>query len=260
MKKSFQNKWLNIPFSSFYETSSTTLPTAKFYNAFYRSLYEKFPNYDSLDPNWRRSKDELTDWLAASLPDSGRVLSFGCGLGYMEQRLWKLHRNRIELHVMDFASDSLKWLKQLLPANRFHDVDLEDDKQAYWTPNEGERFDLIYLSTVDYSLRDGDLIKLLTRLKGALRDGGQILMISQNFIEMSLAQEILSYAKEAVKSVLEQLNFCKRGQFWGWNRSKQEYRSIMYRSGLNTVTDGFFETQLQRIYWIKGNLGYDIHD
>jgi len=122
MKKFYQTEWQGIHFSSFHPTSSKTLAGAEFYDAFYRALFEIYPDYAALDVDWRRSKDEITDWLASTVPDGARVLSVGCGLGYMEQQLWRQHGGRIELHVQNYASQALQWLRQVLPPDRIHDA------------------------------------------------------------------------------------------------------------------------------------------
>lgn len=242
MRKFYQTEWQNIAFSSFHPMSSTTLAGPEFYDAFYRALFEKYPDYNALDPDWRGSKDEITDWLAASLPDGARVLSIGCGLGYMEQRLGRQHGNRFELHVQDYASHALNWLRQVLPADRIHDAG----------GGEIGQFDLIYLSAVDYAMSDDDLIALLTEVRQALRDGGQLLMISASFLEESVGQQIILNGKDAVKWLLDKIGIRQRGQFWGWMRSRQEYQAIMRKAGMSSVTDGFVETPHQRTYWIKG--------
>lgn len=250
MKKFYQTEWQSISFFSVHRLSSTTLAGPEFYNAFYRTLFAKYPNYDALDADWRRTKDEISDWLAATLPDGCRVLSVGCGLGYMEQRLWRKHGNRIELHVQDYASEGIRWLRQVLPADRIHDGGRE-----VCTQSEEDNYDLIYLSAVDYALPDDDLIGLLTELRSRLRNGREIMIISASFLDDSFGQQIIRSVKEPVKWVLETIGLRHRGQFWGWMRSKGEYQNIMRAAGLASVTDGFFETSHQRTYWIKGTGG-----
>jgi SAM-dependent methyltransferase len=244
MRKLYQTEWQHIDFSSFQQMSSIELAGHDFYDAFYRALFEKYRDYDALDPDWRRTKDETTDWLAGSLSDGARVLSVGCGLGYMEQRLWRLHGDRIELHVQDYASQALNWLRQVLPVDRIHDAGAGG--------GEIGQFDLIYLSEVDYALSDDDLIALLAEVRQDLRDGGQLVMISESFFEESAGGKVLRNGKDAVKWLLDKIGVRKRGQFWGWMRSRQEYQAIMRKAGLFAVTDGFLETPHKQAYWIKG--------
>ena len=122
MRAFYQTEWQEIVFSSFTELSSTTIAGAEFYNAFYEAVFEKYARYESLPADWRRNKDEIADWLAARIPDGSRVLSVGCGLGYIEQRLWKLHSKRLDLHVQDYATKSLRWLRLEMPAENIHDA------------------------------------------------------------------------------------------------------------------------------------------
>jgi ubiquinone/menaquinone biosynthesis C-methylase UbiE len=251
MKVFYQTEWHNISFSSFCQISSTKLADSDFYNAFYRALFEKYRDYDALDPAWRRVKDEIADWLVASLPDGSRVLSVGCGLGYMEQYLWRKHGDFVELHAQDYASHSLKWLRQVLPADRIHELGDGGGKAT-----EENRYDLIYLSAVDYALSDEDLLSLLSDVQRALSDGGKVLMISASFLEDPNWRQLVRNCKRAVIRLLELTGLRKRGQLWGWMRSREDYQTIMRSAGMSGVADGFLETSLHRIYWIEGTGGF----
>lgn len=251
MRKFYQTEWQNIEFSSFSSMSSNTLADDQFYDAFYKVFFQKYPNYDALDPDWRRKKDEIGDWLAAQLPDGSRVLSVGCGLGYVEQRLWCLHKDRIDLHVQDFASDSLRWLKQVLPSANIHDIHIEKidaRKENAMT----EKFDVIYLCAVDYAMPDKEMINLLSELRSGLRKSGCILLISASFLNESMLGRIVRNLKDTAKWFLERIGLRDRGQLWGWMRSADDYQALMQRAGLLGVQQGFIETVHQRTYWIKG--------
>ena len=245
MRKFFQSEWLNISFSSFHTITSTRLVGSEFYNQFYIALFKRYAEYNQLDSLWRRQKDEIMDWLAASLPDGVRVLSIGCGLGYMESRLWLQHA-RIELHVQDYATNALKWLRQVLPADRIHDA------REMCSGSDIGKFDLIYLCAVDYSLSNEQLVSLLEKSLQALCDGGQLMMISASFLEVSKRRQIIHNVKYIFIWLLVKIGIRQRGQFWGWMRSRKDYQAIMLKAGLNNVTDGFIETPHQRTYWIKG--------
>lgn len=249
MRPFYQTEWQNIQFSSFAEISSTKIANAEFYDAFYQALFEKYPDYDALDPAWRRNKDETADWLATLLPDGARVLSVGCGLGYMEQRLWRKHGDRIDLHVQDYASESLRWLRQVMPPEQIHDDAVEGGRGK----TRAERYDLIYLSAVDYALADDELIVLLAGIRDSLRENGHIVMISASFWNETGWQSFIRSSKNTVKWFLDSLGLRKRGQLWGWMRSRDEYQAIMGAAGLVSVTDDFVVTPHQRTYWIKGS-------
>lgn len=243
MRRFYQTEWQNIEFSSFHPMSSSALAGPDFYDAFYRTLFKTYPNYEALDSSWRRNKDEITDWLATSLPDGTRVLSIGCGLGYMEQRLWRLHGERIELHVQDYALQALHWLRAMLPRERIH---------VMTTAGGGiGQFDLIYICAVDYAIPDDELIAFLAKARKSLREGGQLVMISATFLEESAAQRIMRDSKDALMWLLDKLGIRSRGQFWGWMRSRQEYQALMRKAGFSATSDGFLNTPHQRTYWIK---------
>ena len=142
MRAFYETEWLNIQFSSFAKLSSKIIAGPEFYDAFYCALFEKYANYISLPTDWRRNKDEIADWLLVQMLDKSRVLSVGCGLGYMEQRLWQQNAKGINLHVQDFASESLRWLRQVIPTENLHNAGV----------GQVGEYDLIYLSAVDYSM------------------------------------------------------------------------------------------------------------
>lgn len=248
MRRFYQTDWQGILFSSFAKTSRKELAGASFYDAFYRTLFQRYSGFDALDAGWRRSKDQVADWLAESLADGARVLSVGCGLGYMERRLWCEHGTRIELHVQDFASEALRWLREVMPADRIHDAAQAGAAES----GDASRYDLIYLSAVDYALPDSALVEMLAELRTQLRAGGTIVMISASFLDETTWQTLGASLRQGAKRLLEALGLYRRGQFWGWKRAKREYHRIMLAAGLAQVTDGFIETPEQRTYWVKG--------
>jgi protein-L-isoaspartate O-methyltransferase len=245
VKKFWQTEWQGIQFSAFVNLSSKTLPDANFYNTFYRELFLRYSGYSELDKKWRESKDVVADWIAEQLPSGARVLSVGCGLGYVEQKLWKEHGDRIEsieLHVTDYAGDALRWLREVIPDERIHDA-------AERGQLDELEFDIIYLSAVDYALSDKELIHLLTQLKERLKDTGRLIMVSASYLAQfsSLSRVI----KDVIKDILDVSGVRSRGQFWGWMRSRKEYQNLMNLSGFSAVDDGFIDLRSQT-YWVSG--------
>lgn len=245
MKPFYQTEWQGIQFSEFTTLSDTELAGADFYNAFYREFFTRNKGYDDLDAAWRQKKDELTEWLAGHVGPGARVLSLGCGLGYMEAQLHRRYGDRIELHVSDYASDALRWLRQVLPAERFHTVGDVDGHKPY---------DLIYLSAVDYALSAPALMHLVADQRALLTPTGTCILISASYIEESesLALRSRTQLKNVVKAALRatKLDRRDRGQFWGWLRTRSEYRALI-RAGYSRTEDGFVETPHQRTYFIK---------
>jgi hypothetical protein len=119
MKRMYQTEWQGIQFTDFAKLS-TALAGTEFYNAFYREIFRHYSGYEELDMSWRRNKQELSDWIAMRCPAGSRILSVGCGLGYMERCLHCDHGQNIELHVQEGAADALTWLRYELPDERIH--------------------------------------------------------------------------------------------------------------------------------------------
>lgn len=248
MKRFYQTEWQGICFKNFPKLSTVKVADAKFYNSFYRELFRRYKGYDELDVVWRCVKTEKADWIAKRLHPGSRVLSVGCGLGYMEHCLLQKNKQDFELHVQDYASNALRWLSKELPASSIH------LNEGACCKTEGELYDLIYLSDVDYAVKEGDMIALLSDLKKKLCKSGTCLMISASFLEEApkFAEQIKDWCKETIKHVLEKIGAYHRDQFWGWKRTQAEYRELMRKAGYHSMTDGFIETPNQHSYFIEG--------
>ena len=118
----------------------------------------------------------------------------------------------------------------------------------------GEKFDLIYLSAVDYAIPDADLIDLIASLRSRLRREGTLLIISASYLDEPTWRQFVGKAKDVVKWILDTLGIRHRGQFWGWMRSRAEYQNLMRKAKLLSIKDGFVDTPNQKTYWIKGML------
>ena len=279
MKKFWQNEWHNIQFSDLdIEITSKNLPGLDFYNSFYLEFFTKYDGYEDLSQHWCRGKDIAADWIASELSDNSTILSVGCGLGYIEQKLWKEHSNRLNIHVLDYASESLKWLKKVIPQNHIHDPTIESKNLL------DVSFDMIYLSAVEYSLDDKSLIKLLSDYKKKLKKNGRLVIINASLSEdssFSLFRSIKEtletvldwvglrsrgqlwgwektqkefFFKEMVKAVLDFIGLRSRGQLWGWKRTNNEFYYLMQNTGFNTVDNGSIENGDLRIYWFSGKM------
>jgi hypothetical protein len=92
----------------------------------------------------------------------------------------------------------------------------------------------------------------LSEILSYLREDGKVVMISASFLD-EYAASVGTFGKSVAKWLLERLGLYKRGQFWGWCRTRREYQHIMRATGFSPVTDGFVETpDHQRTYWIIG--------
>jgi hypothetical protein len=117
----------------------------------------------------------------------------------------------------------------------------------------GKGFEVIYLGAVGYALNDTSFFSLLKEVKLRLTDNGQIVIVSASFYDDSSFLNIVkSNFKDAIKYLLECLGLYDRGQFWGWLRSRDDYRRLLNQAGFKYIDDGFIESSLQKTYFIKG--------
>ena len=64
----------------------------------------------------------------------------------------------------------------------------------------------------------------------------------------------MRFIKDLIKAILDSLGLRKRGQFWGWMRTRKEYQRIMVKAGFVSIKDGFICTDRQTTYFIIGKL------
>ena len=155
----------------------------------------------------------------------------------------------IDLYVHDVAPTALSWLRE----------HVSEDRIIIGIPPEclptDVRYDLIYLSAVDYALDNDTIIAVLKGLQSRLTDTGEIVMISASFQdEYPIIQSLVRRFKEFIKFGFEKTGLYERGQFWGWSRSQIDYQYLMERSDFNAIQDGFIDERKQSDYWIAGRM------
>lgn len=251
MKKIFQTEWQDIQFSEFAKLSSTNLAGPEFYQAFYETFFGRYQNWGELSPSWRKTKETWANFILARTGPNSRVLSVGCGLGFIEHCI-RAQNPRLDLFIHEVAPSAWRWVGDEFAAQR---------KLTGLIPAclpTGTQFDLVYLATVDYSLDDDALVGLLAAIRPFLtRTSGQCLLISASFQDVpktfaEKAGSALARIKAFTKTALNMLGLRNCGQFWGWNRTRKEYRVLMQRAGYRDLEDGFIEPKTRAHYWISG--------
>jgi hypothetical protein len=241
-KKIFSKAWQGIQFESFANLSKNDIADSSFYDKFYEKLFSKYVCFEELDEDWLDKKTEVVDLLDGISAPHSKLLSIGCGLGFIEASLWQRRSLNLEIHISDFSEKALKWVSEVIPKSNIHGRDMPDAAD----------FDVIFLGAIDYALDDTSLVTLLQELKLRLTANGLILMVSASFFDNeSYRSVILSGFKDVVKSILECLGLFDRGQFWGWLRTRDDYHSVLSRAGFKNIDDGFIDTELQKTYYIK---------
>ncbi len=251
MRKMYQREWFGIGFSSFTTPSTRALAAPDFYERFYEAFFKRYQSWQDLDPIWRDQKRSIAQFIFEQVKFGDAVLSIGCGLGWIEHCLLEMNGLTIRLEATEVAPSSLRWIEKEIPSERLH---LGPFPQCL--PPDS-RYDLLYLSALDYSLDHPSLISLLQQVGQRLVPGGQCLLISASFIPARpLKERLITMVKLGLATLAAGLGLYHRGQFWGWSRTKEEYHQAFLLAGLVDRRDGFIPVATgSPIYWVSGRRG-----
>lgn len=255
MRRFYQESWQGIPFTAFSHISFFHLAEPKFYAVFYEELFRRYKTWEDLPPVWRVNKRKDARWLAGQLraklaqepagrTEPVRVLSIGSGVGYMEKVLLE-EMPHLELHVNEPSTVGMKWLREHIPGERIY-----IGMPTACLPAD-VHYDMIYLSTVDYGIPTRELIHLLGELRAQLAPGGELICLSASLLEEdSFIGSFVNAIKIVIRGFLHYLGI-RRQQFWGWRRTREEYRQIFKQAGFTRLEDGWLEDGFET-YWIRG--------
>ena len=252
MRRFYQESWQGIPFTRFSHLSFFHLAGPKFYAVFYEELFRRYKDWDDLPAAWRTNKRTDARWLLGELDGLSRgdaevpprVLSIGSGVGYMEHVLLE-ERPDLELHVNEPSTVGMKWLRTHIPGDRIY-IGLP----PACLPAD-VLYDMIYLSTVDYGIPTRELQYLLRELRAQLAPGGVLVLLSASLLEEdSVVGSFVNAIKIVIRAGLHYLGI-RRQQFWGWRRTRQEYRELLRQADFAEVEDGWLDDGFET-YWIRG--------
>lgn len=255
MRRFYQESWQGIPFSAFAHLSFFHLAEPKFYGTFYEELFRRYKDWEDLPASWRENKKLDAAWLARLLEERRRaegwpperplrVLSIGSGVGYMEHALLQQVPG-LELHVNEPSTVGMRWLRTIVPADRIY-----IGVPPACLPSD-IKYDMIYLSAVDYSMLQRDLERLLGELRSQLSPGGEVICLSASLLEEdSFVGSLVNFLKNIIRCGLHFLGV-RRQQFWGWRRTRAEYKALFREAGFGHIRDGWLDDNVET-YWIRG--------
>jgi hypothetical protein len=113
-KPFWQSEWFNIDFESLgVPLLPNKLASSEFYETFYAKLFLINNSFESLPQNWLNLKAATAEAIGDEVRQNASVLSYGCGLGYVE---YQLIRYRPDLFVtgVDFVDIPGGWIKRNL--------------------------------------------------------------------------------------------------------------------------------------------------
>ncbi len=245
MRRFYQEGWQGIQFTAFTHVSFFRLAQPKFYATFYEELFRRYTAWSDLPAAWRQTKEGNARWLAQMLQamreahpkpatDPQRVLSIGCGVGYLEKCLLDM-QPEVELHLNDLSTAGLRWLRDSVPSEHMY---------IGMPPNclpSSVRYDIIYLANIDHVVPTRQMVRLLEELRAQLLPGGRIVCLSSSLLEEdNNFGKAVNCLKIALRAVLHILGL-RRQQFWGWRRTREEYQEIFHAAGLVNVEDGLLD-------------------
>ncbi len=240
MKRLYDTQWHNIPFSSFSKLSYFNLPDRSFYEKFYDVFFSKYADYEVLSSELRMKKELQGAHIVETikqLPAHSNILSFGCGMGYLEYKMLPLiHARSLNLYCYETSEVQFSFLRKYLGSSYCLSGVIQKS-----IPKD-VKFDLCYLLAVDYALTNHQLIDLLRILKKFLNQNGMLMVSSITVEEYKINNDF--YFKKLYKIWKEKINYIFRDpdmQFWGWYRTIDELLRICLESGLRVKEYGSFE-------------------
>jgi SAM-dependent methyltransferase len=256
VRRLYQDTWFGIAFSSFTNVSFFHLAEPGFYEQFYATLFRMYDSWDALPQNWRTTKVIQARWLARQAEEMAaslhahhenrplRVFSLGSGIGFVEYNFLK-ELPEAELHISEPSTIGMDWIRACIPSERIHiGAGLSALPQDL-------RFDMIYLSGVDYFLRQNEFVRLLKELHPRLAQGGRLICLSGSFLEDDGLLSSFAAACKTIIYVLLHFAGIRRKQFWGWLRTREEYLAAVREAGYEDIREGRLENET-RTFWMSG--------
>ena len=236
MKRFYQTSWFNIPLASFGSLDYFKLASADFYNAFYAAFFEKYESYEKLPQKWRDQKYAWAEAIHENIEtiNAPQVLSVGAGLGYVESLLMDLCPG-IKMHCTEVAETSLRWLTPRLPKDQIH---------IGFVPQclpSGLLFDCVFCGTIDYAMPDKIWVSVLKSLRGRLKPGGVLLVLTASLAAEERGGALwpkIKYYKNQCKGALRHILGIEQKQFWGYLRTKEENIALLHKAGYSAVSAG----------------------
>jgi hypothetical protein len=241
-RKFYQKEWFEIKFDSFAKMQKNQLAKSGFYQSFYEKFFEKYSNYNDLSSKWLEIKTEIANVIASFANNGKKVLSIGCGSGYVESILVS---RGIDISIIETSATPLQWISKYISSAK---------KFVGFFPEilpENKKYDLIYINAVDYVFNDLELIGFLNKMKnsGHLESGGRLFIFSASYYE-PVPFNIIDKCKTIIKSIIFFLGLKHPGQFWGYMRTRQDYLKMAASAGWEDIQDGF--TKKYNQYYLSG--------
>jgi len=229
-KKVNQIEWQNIYFDELgIELSPHNLPNSDFYSKFYTHLFKRYKEYGDLPKSWLHGKEETAKRILQELSVDDTILSYGCGIGYIEKKLKQFNKN-IEIDSYDFSDMASRWIKmEKLDINYINQLPI------------GKEYNFIYLCQLMYAIPYSECVALLISLSNKLKPNGRLLMINTSTISSEngvYVNKFISKLKAIYHFANQKIGYIptnKKMQLWGWERNNAKYCEMAFEANLKII-------------------------
>jgi SAM-dependent methyltransferase len=248
----YQQEWFGLRLRLLTSVSPSRRPDAAFYDAFYDRFFQKYHNWPELGDEWLECKKAVARLICErtrEIPVPKRLLSVGCGLGWVEHCLLEMDPS-IDLEITEVSRRALRWIAPTIGSERVH-VGAFPDCLPF-----DRRYELIYANAYDYCLDDKELLNFMVAARGRLTDHGILLIVSMSYQDTrDLLRRAARWAREVWVGIIEPFRIEAGWQLWGWYRGRAEYLATMALAGFAEREEGFVSGGAfmgQRAYYVLG--------
>lgn len=232
VRKFWQTNWFEIQFNSFETLNPNKLASEEFYDKFYKVFFKKFNSYEDLSKDWQKDKRILAEFILEQIKDKNKILSIGCGSGFVENELSSKWDG--ELIAIEPSKNASKWVqenKNIKLINGYF-PDCLDQK---------EKFDFAYMSYIEYVFNDSMYVDFLKKVKEYPID--DFLLIGASVYAPNFKESV----KYSIKNLLSSIGFYNQ-QLWGYQRTIEEHLAMFKQAGYKNIKYGQLENS---VYWIR---------
>lgn len=234
MQKLWVKEWFGIKFREFAKLNEHSIAGNDFYENFYKIFHERFSRYEDLPNVWRSQKDEIAKEILEQ-NNAKKILSIGCGVGYIEKKLCEIIGDSGKIVAIEPSRSATRWLESLIEV-----------RHGYFPDSvKGEKFDLAYASTIDYTMSDIEYLKFLQSMYNS--EIPSFFLV--NLISGQKNWDFIMHCKEVIKSSLSFFRLKSKGQFWGYLRNLEEQVGFLQMAGYQKLSVG--KHRGQETFWIK---------
>ena len=223
MKKQYQKSWHEINFTDFFDPNQKKVSDVDFYESFYEKFLKVYSSYEDLPASYIENKMPTIKFLCNKISNKKNILSIGCGLGIIENLIFKELKEAPKIIGVEPSNTALTWIqeKNIFPVySGYFPLALAECET---------KFDYSYARAIEYLFNQEEYIEFLKSV---------ILYGIKEFSIISVSPDrrnIDFIVKDWVKEILSTLGLYERGQFWGYLRTPKDHKTAFIEAGFEIV-------------------------